>query len=265
MDKAGKSYWDEVWAHGPLPEPVNPRLQGLADYAERVHHRYFVEALCGTETQGCRLLEIGCARSRWLSYFAKEFGFAVTGLDYSELGCAQAREVLERAGVEGEVVHADAFDPPGNMLQSFDVVFSMGVVEHFQDTRACLASFGRFMKSNALMITTIPNIPGSVGWLTRILCRSIYDVHVPLDREALFRAHLQAGLIVDSCTYLMGASWSVVNYSCIRSSMLRWLVGHSLHNVSKPFWVLDEIGLGIKPNKITSPSIACRARKPGLN
>jgi 2-polyprenyl-3-methyl-5-hydroxy-6-metoxy-1,4-benzoquinol methylase len=265
VDKAGKSYWDEVWAPGPLPEPVNPRLQGLASHTERVYHRYFVQAFCGMETQDRRLLEIGCARSRLLPYFAKEFGFAVTGLDYSELGCAQAREILERADVSGEIVHADAFDPPGNMLQSFDVVFSMGVVEHFQDTGACLASFGRFMKPGGMIITTIPNIAGSVGWLTRIMCRSIYDVHVPLDRKALFRGHLQAGLLVDCCTYLMGASWSVVNCSCIKSNMLHWLVSHALHNASKPFWVLDEIGLGIKPNKITSPYIACRARKPGLN
>jgi cyclopropane fatty-acyl-phospholipid synthase-like methyltransferase len=30
-----------------------------------------------------RLLEIGCARSAWLPYFAQEFGIDVSGLDYS--------------------------------------------------------------------------------------------------------------------------------------------------------------------------------------
>ena len=41
-----------------------------------------------------RMLEIGCGASAWLVYFAKEFGYRVEGIDYSELGCELARENL---------------------------------------------------------------------------------------------------------------------------------------------------------------------------
>lgn len=53
-------------------------------------------------------LEIGCARSRWLPYFAKEFGFEVSGIDYSEVGSQQATQILFNEGVQGNIVFADS-------------------------------------------------------------------------------------------------------------------------------------------------------------
>jgi len=83
-------------------------------------------------------------------YFAKEFGFKVYGIDYSEIGCKQAREVLSNTGVEGNVICAIFFSPPENLIDAFDVVVSFGVVEHFEDT-AGIAAFSRFLKPNGIL------------------------------------------------------------------------------------------------------------------
>ena len=45
-----------------------------------------------------RFLEVGCATGRWLIYFHRTFGYTVTGCDYSETGCAEARQSLARGG-----------------------------------------------------------------------------------------------------------------------------------------------------------------------
>ena len=120
----------------------------------------------------------------WLPYFAKEFAFEVYGIDYSEIGCQQAKQILEYEGVNGKIVCADFFSPPGSMLKAFDVVVSFGVLEHFEDTTACIAAFSKFLKPGGLLITNIPNLCGLNGLIQKMINRSIFDIHVPLDKKS---------------------------------------------------------------------------------
>ena len=87
------------------------------------------------------LLEVGCGNSIWLPYFAKQFGFLVSGLDYSEEGCRTSREMLAEAGVRGMIRCADVFARPDDMRNRYDVIVSVGVVEHFQEPSVCLGGF----------------------------------------------------------------------------------------------------------------------------
>lgn len=260
IDRAGKAYWDEAWEGSALPEPINPRLEGLNNYVERRFHKYFSRLFGGKSQQGQRLLEVGCARSTWQPYFAKEFGFSVSGLDYSEVGCEQSRVIMQRAGLDGDIVHADFNDPPVELLGSFDVLTSWGVVEHFEKTAECVAAFRKFLKPGGMMITIIPNMTGSVGFLQRILSPATYDVHVPLDRAALHAAHQAAGLTVDECDYFLAASWSVVNMDDWNSSGTRRVIRHGLSVSSKLFWLLEQRGISVPANRLTSPYVVCLAR-----
>ena len=49
-----------------------------------------------------RVLEIGCAPGKHLAYLAKIRGAKVCGLDYSEPGIANSRELFRRLGLEAE-------------------------------------------------------------------------------------------------------------------------------------------------------------------
>src|SRR3982751_593399 len=101
MDKAGKEFWDAAWAARHVPAQIEALQHGANRYVHRRFDGFFRRLFSGVETDQSRLLEIGCARSLWLPYFAREFGFEVAGIDYSEIGCEQEREILSRAGVEG--------------------------------------------------------------------------------------------------------------------------------------------------------------------
>ena len=129
MDKAGKEYWDKAWGTYDIPKEVNPRHGGLPNYVNRRFHEYFCQIFSNMNTQGKKVLEIGCARSVWLPYFAKEFGFKIYGIDYSEIGYQQAMQILSNEEVKGEIVCADFFSPSESMLKAFDVVVSFGVLE----------------------------------------------------------------------------------------------------------------------------------------
>jgi 2-polyprenyl-3-methyl-5-hydroxy-6-metoxy-1,4-benzoquinol methylase len=260
-DRAGQSYWDQVWQGRAIPKAFDPRVQTRNDYVQQRLHEFFVETFANSRGCDQHLLEIGAASSIWLPYFAKEFGFAVAGIDYSEVGCEQARAILRQEGIAGRIVHSDFVAPPEEMIGAFDVVVSFGVIEHFAETTACIASFARFMRPNGLIVSFIPNLVGAVGWLQKRLCRSIFDVHVPLDCHALRQAHEHAGLEVLACRYFLGGGFTTLNLSCRRGSRFYSATRRVPRALSIPFTFLDQFGVNVKPNRLTSPYVICLAQK----
>lgn len=261
MDKAGKKYWDSIWDAAPIPDPVDPRIGGLNNYVNREFHRYFQRTFAEFDPKGKRLLEVGCARSAWLPYFAREFGFIVHGLDYSELGCRQAERALAKLVVPGEIFCADLFAPPLELVEAYDVVVSFGVVEHFEDTRTCIAALAQLLKPGGLLITNIPNMNGLHGFVQRILNRKVFDIHVPLTAVTLAAAHNGTGLTVRRAEYVVVLNLSAINDENLRGSW-RYNVSVRVRSwISKVTWLCSSVLPFVKPNRWTSPNIHCLAIK----
>jgi cyclopropane fatty-acyl-phospholipid synthase-like methyltransferase len=259
LDRAGQEYWDALWEDETLPAPVDPRDKALSNYVARKFHELFTRVL--PRGHNVRLLEVGCARSRWLPYFAAEYGYEVTGLDYSTMGCEQARQILAAAGVEGRIVEGDLFSPPEDLLEAFEVVVSFGLVEHFEDTAAATEALGRFLVPGGTLVTVIPNLGGSlIALIQRFVNRPVFDVHVPLDRRQLAEAHRAAGLDLRSCGYFLGVNWNVVNITTWQNATLRRQVMRGLSGMSKAAWWLEARGLRLRPNRLTSPYVVAIAR-----
>jgi len=134
MDKAGEQYWTEFWHGKRLPPPIKLAGHGPRTWFYQEFHHFWRGHLPSVSSAPVRFLEIGCAQSRWLTYFAREWGYQVSGLDYSKLGCLQSRALLDREGLAGEIFHQDMFCPQPCQVAGFDLVFSNGVAEHFEDT-----------------------------------------------------------------------------------------------------------------------------------
>lgn len=265
MDKAGQSYWDQNWTRVPTPEPVDPHDEALGNYVVRRYHDYFSRLFREMDTRGARLLEVGCAKSGWLPYFAREFGFHISGLDYSAVGCAAERELLARHGLDAEIVCADLFNPPESMRESYDVIVSFGVVEHFEKTELCLSALGAMLKPGGLLITTIPNMVGMVGWLQKTFNKPIYDIHRPIDAAMLRQAQESAGLMVEDCGYFLSTKFSVCNLSGIPAhtwpfTLKKWCL-NSLTNLSMVAWLLEQRIGRLPAGRWMAPYINCAAKK----
>lgn len=264
-DKAGREYWDRLWDQIDLPDPIDPRSPSLGNRFSRRMHTLFQHAFAGMPTEGASLLEIGCGRSAWLPYFHREFGFQVSGLDYSDIGCEQARQILAKADVEGEIFRADLFCPPASFLGRFDVVFSGGVVEHFADTQECISACAAFLKPGGAMVTVIPNMRGVVGALQRVLDRTLYEMHVPLRARDLRYAHQAAGLSVLGCAYFLSTGYGVLRSGAADSETLRSRVKRGvirlLEGVSILVWWLEDHTLRLPPSRLFSPYVSCVAKK----
>jgi 2-polyprenyl-3-methyl-5-hydroxy-6-metoxy-1,4-benzoquinol methylase len=262
LDKAGKQYWDRVWAGHDELNTIYPREPGLCNHVPHCFHEYFHQLFSKMETSGKKFLEIGCARSSWLPYFGKEFGFKIYGIDYSEAGCGQAEELLLKGGVKGEVICADFFSPPDHFIEAFDVVISIGVVEHFQDTSECLRAFSRFLKAGGLLITNVPNLSGLNGMIQKIVNRPLFDIHVPLDKDLLVYAHQANGLGMISCNYFIFVNFGVLNFENWKGHFL-YPVACRLRTLLNLFaWMCERTIPLLKPNRWSSPYINCLATKP---
>lgn len=265
-DKAGREYWDALWTSA---------AEGDAKHAAAHDHhhddvitRRFAEKLRATfppeRVRGQRLIEIGCARSPWLARFAREFGFRVSGLDYSAIGCAQTRERLAAEGVEADIVCADLFAPPEALLGTFDVVCSFGVVEHFDDTAEALRAMARLLAPGGRIFTSVPNLAGLLGTIQKHAHRPVYDVHVPLDREALEAAHRAAGLVVEEASYFQSTNFNICH---LTGAEVRFPLWHAkrvslalLGRASRVAWAVEDRVGPLPTSRLLSPYVICVAR-----
>jgi 2-polyprenyl-3-methyl-5-hydroxy-6-metoxy-1,4-benzoquinol methylase len=211
-DVAGKEYWSGEWRGGFDLRPEDERNRGWRNHVTLRFDELFMRFLPQASRAGeLTVTEVGCARSRWLPYFARRFGARVGGLDYTENGCEQARAILAASQVDGRIVHGDLFNPPPEMIGASDVVFSWGLVEHFQDTAGVIAALERLVRPGGLLVTIIPNMTGVVGAVQKWMNRKVFDLHVPIDRERLGAA--TAGLAGELLylDYFVGSNFWTVN------------------------------------------------------
>lgn len=266
MHKTSKEYWDNVWMKSKIPHVLYPYKKiDLNNYVNKLFHECFCKAFATIKTHGSKLLEIGCARSIWLPYFAKEFGFNVSGIDYSEIGCQQASEILSKEGIKGKIMCADFFNPPASMIEAFDVVVSFGVAEHFQNTAMCITAFSKFLKPGGLLLTVIPNMTGLIGKVQKVINRPVFDLHIPLDKLTLIQAHKESGLEVLDCNYFVPVNFGVCNLNGILPNSMSWFIKKImiglLTRCSFILWFIEDKICRFAPNKFTGSYIYCIVRK----
>jgi SAM-dependent methyltransferase len=264
-DRAGEQYWTSAWVAHELPSAIDPFGRSRSNRIKRALHLEFGLIFRAVLPSDRRLVEVGCARSAWLAYFAKYHGCSLGGVDYSEVGCEQARQMLGREALEGDIAHADLFDPPTRFVGSFDFVVSFGVAEHFQDTDRCIEAMARLLRPGGVMFTLIPNMCGVVGVTQRLVDRSVSDIHLRLDREQLDDAHRGAGLKVDECFYLSTLNFGVCNVNGHRYRSWGWWRGKILLRiadaVSRPIaWLFDSSSQRSE-SKWLSSYVICVAKK----
>jgi len=234
---------------------VDPSDERIQNFAVRSLSA-FIRAALPEQTRGRKLVEVGCARSAWLPYFASILGFDVNGIDYSGIGCVQARELLAAVGAEGTIYEGDVFAPPEELIRVHDVVISFGLVEHFSDTVACVKALAALLAENGTMITVIPNLTGLLGSVEKRLDRDVFDLHMPLTLAAVASAHNAAGMRVVKCVYVMGSNWAVLNVGTWPKGWRRSSTERIISWATKCSWLLERTVPGvIRPNRLSSPYI----------
>ena len=125
---------------------------------------------------GLSVLEIGGAPGGYSAYLHHRFGYQVNCLDYSPVGCEITAKNFEMQNIEGKVYQADLFsDVPA--LPLHDIVFSLGVVEHFEDMESAVARHLRLLKPGGILLIGMPSFIGVNHWFLKRLAPVLLSQH----------------------------------------------------------------------------------------
>jgi 2-polyprenyl-3-methyl-5-hydroxy-6-metoxy-1,4-benzoquinol methylase len=125
---------------------------------------------------GMHVLEIGCAPGKHLAYLAKVRKAIVCGLDYSPRGIEYSRELFSHLNIPGQFLCEDV---RSTTLEgaSFDVVFSLGVIEHFDDPRPLVEKHLYLTKAGGTTVIALPNYGGIYGRLENHFAQDLLNLH----------------------------------------------------------------------------------------
>ena len=140
----------EFWQQHPCGTKFSDAEMGSREFFDRIEkHRYEKEwhipaAADFTGARGLKVLEIGCGIGTDGAQFAKA-GADYTGIDLTEAAIDLARRRFVLAELKGDFCVSDAerLDFPDD---SFDLVYSHGVLHHTPDIEAAVAEIHRVLK-----------------------------------------------------------------------------------------------------------------------
>ena len=153
-------------------EPCGTRyLDGAQEFDAHARARYELEPFIFDfadfpSARGLKVLEIGVGMGadylEWL-----KAGAHATGVDLSAASIERARQRCEAAGFNPDLRIADAERLPFSD-NSFDVVYSYGVMHHSPNTQQCVREGLRVLKPGGrakIMVYHHPSLTGAMLWL----------------------------------------------------------------------------------------------------
>lgn len=189
-----QDFWRNYWLRHPvLYQPVKQNYI-FGDVFQKIYHMSPFQSA----------LEVGGFPGFYALYLKKHLRIEhVALLDYF-IDYPLMQDLWQRNGLspaEVEVIHTDLFEynPP----KKYDMVFSVGLIEHFSDTESILKEHVKFLADDGYLMVAIPNFRGLNGWIQKVFDRGNYDKHyIPCMSKTHLRTAAEAlGLKVVHCDY----------------------------------------------------------------
>ncbi|HLG35892.1 MAG TPA: class I SAM-dependent methyltransferase [Bacteroidia bacterium] len=166
-----KSFWDDMWSES--HHVINPDKNKNSAHVRRVldiFERYL------SINENLNILEIGGAGGGYLMYMVKNFKYRAYSLDYSDSGNELTAKYFSKAGVPVKIFQRDLFSDLSD-LPKFDIVYSLGLIEHFSDPLPCIAKHYELLKPNGILILGVPNLGGIYTPFLKVLAPEELHAH----------------------------------------------------------------------------------------
>jgi SAM-dependent methyltransferase len=132
------AHWDKVWD------------KNLQSFIEQGISTQILKILRSVLFKGSKVLEIGCVPAGRLYFLQKHFQTETYGLDYSLKG------LFKSIKYKNHLVCSDLYYPPFKD-ESFDLVYSLGVIEHFDVPSEVIGKHLDLVRKNGFILITVPN------------------------------------------------------------------------------------------------------------
>ena len=147
-------------------ERMSPYYHSL--WGEHIHHGYWI---LGDETketaqvqltehlaqaaaivQGAKILDVGCGFGASSIYLARKYGADATGITISQVQVGMANQAAAKTGVDAKFLLMDA--EAMTFEDSFDVVWSVESISHYQDIPGFFASAAALLRPGGTLAIT---------------------------------------------------------------------------------------------------------------
>jgi 2-polyprenyl-3-methyl-5-hydroxy-6-metoxy-1,4-benzoquinol methylase len=181
---AEKQHAREQWTGDPAGAAYGREHEfGTREFFDSVErHRYseyapWMPKVMGfKDFSGARLLEIGCGMGTDLLQFARG-GANVTGVDLTPRSIEISRQHFSLYGVQGDFALADCETLPFTD-ESFDVVYSNGVLHHTPDTAGAIREVHRVLRPGGLARVMLYHRNSAYYWGEIILRRGVLQTQL---------------------------------------------------------------------------------------
>jgi SAM-dependent methyltransferase len=164
MDNAftNRDFWKEYWK--------NYRY-------EKVRSKMFFDKYLPQKMSGKTFIEIGGFPGTMSIYFHKKYNCNASLLDfYIDKEMVNMMEQTNDVPKETvECIECDFFNFSSDYL--YDIVFSYGFIEHFNDTRDIIKRHVDLLAPNGHLLIILPNFLGLNGWIQRHFDKESYEAH----------------------------------------------------------------------------------------
>lgn len=186
FDLSWKNNKESNYSHWTTSKPVN-QIQ----FAFRNHWKVFKSIIKKSKLKSNRVLEVGCGRGSLSAYFADN-KWDCSLLDSSKKAIDLAKKYFKKNKLTASFTVADCKKLPF-YNNSFDVVFSIGLFEHFKNPEQAIKEQIRVLDKNGIFIGYIvPKIKNNVQidyeWINQIfLLNSKQNKSKPSIKKKIFR------------------------------------------------------------------------------
>lgn len=197
-----QKFWENYWQTLTLPSAIDEDFSFDRCLKSTLLARLKDLAPANQHAVKRSVFEVGAAPGKWLSLFPKD-EFSVAGIEYTKRGMAALRKNMELLEITPlELIQGDFFTVKPR--PEYDVVISLGFIEHFDDPMPVIARHVEWLKPGGLLVLGVPNFTGFHGIMQSMLDKSILRAHNTkiMNIEFFSMTAEKLGLKIETSEYL---------------------------------------------------------------
>jgi ubiquinone/menaquinone biosynthesis C-methylase UbiE len=197
------SNFDANWRHASESKYLHwtkGEITNQIQLAFRNHWLTFQDLLSEKSGGKRRVLEVGCGRGSLSAYFS-DAGWDCTLLDISPKAIELAKNAFAENNLEAKFDVGDCLHLPYKD-GSFDLVFSIGLLEHFQDINSVIKEQKRILADSGMFIGyVVPECSSSIqaeySWVCEILKDVMGGGNRQSEKSPIYRSDYKSDVYID--------------------------------------------------------------------